>query len=491
MLKYLSLLLIVINCNGQGVNSNWLVGYGDFNGLPYGVTKLSFPNNNISTAYYPIEMWFGITMGIISNENGQIQFYTNGYYIANSSNDTMINGSGINPSSYTSSVGSYGLNITGQNLILKFPNDSIQYFIFHNTIDDDPTDILTKNIYYSIINMDLDSGLGEVTTKNQVLINSRFTVGKLTACKHANGRDWWLFARGFRNKKVYRWFISPSGISGPVQFNWMIDRDNWSGSFIFTPDGTKAIYHGNAQGTEIYDFDRCTGTFSNGVYIPMYDSSGAGGAAISPNSKYLYINCIDSLWQYDLTASNIAASEIFIDKYNGDIDSTVSLPTNFVFQALAADGKIYLATGNGTRYYHVINSPDSAGLACNFIQKGLQIPTYKALTVPNFPNYYLGADTNSICDSLSHIGLEEKEKIRMTVFPNPVSSGGTVSLQYKTITQEGKIDLYDTNGRLVKQHYVSPYTSMYHLKLPLLKSGMYLLRMESGGRAGSHKVVVE
>ncbi|MEO0311833.1 MAG: putative adhesin [Bacteroidota bacterium] len=495
MKKTIALTLLLFSFSqsiiGQGFNSTWLVGYESSFGVPFGVTKLEFTNSTLTVSYNPIDMYFGVTMGVANNRNGDLQFYTNGIYIANRNNDTMSNGNGLNPSSYTTSNNMYGLDIPQQNMILQFPNDSTKYYLFHCTIDDDAVDILTKKIYSDVIDMALDSGRGFLDTKNQILINDRFVFGRLTACKHANGRDWWLFAYGFQNRQVYRWLITPYGISPPNIQLWMINRDNWAGAFIFSPDGTKAVYHGNAQGTEIYDFDRCSGTFSNGVYIPMYDSSGAGGAAISPNSRYLYINCIDSLWQYDLTASNIAASEIFIDKYNGDVDSLFGLPTPFVLQALAADGKIYMATGNGTRYYHVINYPDSAGLACDFVQKGLQIPTIKYITVPNFPNYYLGADTNSICDSLSHIGLEEKEKIVMTVFPNPVSSGGTVSLQYKTITQEGKIDLYDVNGRLVKQYYVSPYTSMYHLKLPALKTGMYLLRMESGGRAGSHKVVVE
>jgi hypothetical protein len=484
-------LLFINSAFGQGYNSNWIVGYDSNNGLPYGTTKIEITNSTITTINYPVEMSFGITLGTICDSNGNILLYSNGTYIANMQNDSMVNGTGLNPSIYTSSVGSYGLNIPQANLVLPFLGNSNKYYLFHSTFDDDATEVLTKNIYYSVVDISLDSGRGAVIDKNHVLINGRFNTGRLIACKHANGRDWWLFAHGFQNNKIYRWFISPSGISGPTIQNWMIDRDNWAGAFIFSPDGSKAVYHGNAQGTEIYDFDRCLGIFSNGIFIPSNDSSGVGGCAISPNSQYLYINTYDSLWQYDLTSSNIAASELFIDVYNGDIDSITGwLPTNFNFMFLAADGKIYMATGNSTRYYHVINAPDSGGLSCNFVQKGLQIPALKYITVPNFPNYYLGADTNSICDSLSHIGLEEKEKIVMAVFPNPVSSGG-VSLQYKTITQEGKIDLYDRDGRLVKQYYVSPYTSMYHLKLPAIKSGMYLLRMESGGRAGSHKVVVE
>lgn len=39
----------------------------------------------------------------ICNAQGQMNFYTNGICIANANNDTMMNGDGLNPSSYTTS----------------------------------------------------------------------------------------------------------------------------------------------------------------------------------------------------------------------------------------------------------------------------------------------------------------------------------------------------------------------------------------------------
>jgi hypothetical protein len=39
--------------------------------------------------------------------------------------------------------------------------------------------------------MTLDNGLGAVVSKNNILFSDSLTMN-LFACRHANGRDWWL-----------------------------------------------------------------------------------------------------------------------------------------------------------------------------------------------------------------------------------------------------------------------------------------------------------
>ncbi|MBK6894735.1 MAG: hypothetical protein IPH00_16795 [Flavobacteriales bacterium] len=43
------------------------------------------------------------------------------------------------------------------------------------------------------IDMSLDSGLGGAVSKNEVLIADTLNEGRITAVRHANGRDWWVF----------------------------------------------------------------------------------------------------------------------------------------------------------------------------------------------------------------------------------------------------------------------------------------------------------
>ncbi|MBK6643049.1 MAG: hypothetical protein IPG39_18360 [Bacteroidetes bacterium] len=59
--------------------------------------------------------------------------------------------------------------------------------MFHCTVDDPPGNLLTHSLYYSVIDMTANGGLGKVIIKNQALLNDTLNAGKLTTCKHANG----------------------------------------------------------------------------------------------------------------------------------------------------------------------------------------------------------------------------------------------------------------------------------------------------------------
>ncbi len=66
-------------------------------------------------------------------------------------------------------------------------------------------------------------------------------------------------------------------------------------------------------------------------------------------------------------------------------------PDYFFLHQLGPDGKIYISPWGGTNRIHVINNPDSLGLACDFVQAGITLPYVASnSSIPNFPNYDLG-----------------------------------------------------------------------------------------------------
>lgn len=67
---------------------------------------------------------------------------------------------------------------------------------------------------------------------------------------------------------------------------------------------------------------------------------------------------------------------------------------------LAGDGRIYVSSLNSTLTLHYITYPDSVGIACNVQQHAFPVPCYSYATVPNHPNYFLGVDSGSVCDTL-------------------------------------------------------------------------------------------
>lgn len=73
-------------------------------------------------------------------------------------------------------------------------------------------------------------------------------------------------------------------------------------------------------------------------------------------------------------------------------DGSVSpFPTPFLTAQLAPDGKIYINSPNGNNVLHVIHEPNLKGDSCHVEQNGIHLPTYNFASMPNFPNYRLGA----------------------------------------------------------------------------------------------------
>ena len=97
-----TILLLTFNLHygQQGINTNWIMGYASWGGLPNGNTLLNFFSGSPIINYDSLEMEFNHTHANISDVTGNMMFYTNGYYLADATNDTMQNGSGLSPGAY-------------------------------------------------------------------------------------------------------------------------------------------------------------------------------------------------------------------------------------------------------------------------------------------------------------------------------------------------------------------------------------------------------
>ncbi|MBK6640365.1 MAG: hypothetical protein IPG39_03600 [Bacteroidetes bacterium] len=73
------------------------------------------------------------------------------------------------------------------------------------------------------------------------------TRGRLTTCKHANGRDWWLISHKYRSNIYYKFLITPDTILGPYTQQIGIVTSNYDGfgSARFSPDGSKYVWMEN------------------------------------------------------------------------------------------------------------------------------------------------------------------------------------------------------------------------------------------------------
>ncbi|MFZ7115838.1 MAG: T9SS type A sorting domain-containing protein [Bacteroidota bacterium] len=485
------LFLLFIFCGqlfGQGISNRWVFGYSCCAGN-FGATDLDFNSGAVNIVLKQRYMDFYETNGIISDQNGNLLFASNGIYVANALDDTMLNGTGINPSAYTTIMISNGLALPQGNIVIPFPDDSTKYYLFHETIDYLSNINVSLYLYYSVIDMTLDGGLGAVVQKNTILLTDSLIPGRLTACKHANGRDWWLVVHQYNSGMVYKYLVTPQGISNPVNQDLFTARDISFGQNLFSPQGDKFAYYEPYNDLDIFSFDRCTGDFSNFTHIDINDSAGIGGAAFSASGRYLYISSLNYIYQFDVQSSNIDSSKVVVGVYDGYQEQ--GLYQNFYLSALAPDGKIYINCGDGSKYFHVINSPDSAGLACNFVQRGLPLPRWNAFTIPNYPNYFLGADGGTVCDSLPTDISDITEPIEaFSVFPNPVRD--LLFVNHSTKEPVREISIVNSLGQMETIQFTSLNNDQYlQIDLSGFASGVYYVQMRTEKNVVSRKILKE
>ncbi|MBK9317574.1 MAG: hypothetical protein IPM91_01220 [Bacteroidetes bacterium] len=154
-------------------------------------------------------------------------------------------------------------------LIPKPGNDSVA-FLFTNIVVNalDP-----YGLYYSIINYKANNDSGIVTQKN-IQLNNLPAFDGLAALKHGNGRDWWVVFKEYDPTPPYtltsKFYIYLVNETGPAlhhtQTVGTVFNDG-GGHSLFNIDGSKFYLCTWGGVIEYFDFDRCTGLFSNPVVI--------------------------------------------------------------------------------------------------------------------------------------------------------------------------------------------------------------------------------
>ncbi len=492
-LKVVVILCQPLGAEAQGLNANWLLGYANGNKI-----NMSFSDTSYSIWTGSRKMRFSTTEGNISDRFGNLIISSNGKWIANATGDTMLNGTGLNPGAFTSSsINNDGLLLEYANVILPWPGDTTKYAMFHHTLFYDGQYYTVKELLMTVIDMTLDNGKGGVTTKNMMVLQDNLGVG-IAACRHANGRDWWIAMLKDSSDFIYKGLLTTTGFSVVGSQQIPLTPYHWGNvtQLTFSPNGEKLAYTSTLAinnkwnfDVRVMDFDRCTGLFSNGQVINLVDSVPGSAFAFSPNSKYMYAASSNVIYQLNVDTTNIPASKQVVAI--NDTFYSAGIPTNFFHFYLAANGKIYGVSGSSVAHLHEINFPDSGGVACGVQLHNVNLGVYFFRTIPNHPNYYLGAVTGSVCDSLG-VGIQELQAhdFRFSVSPNP-SNGNFRMLYLLPQNQSGLLEIYDVNGRLVLALQLPPWSTLQEVELPFaLTGGVYSCVLTSAGQRGVRKVVL-
>ena len=133
----------------------------------------------------------------ISDQDGNLLFYTNGCAIANKNHEIMENGDSINYNLYFEVfvLGDCGLGYRGHQdvLILNDPANIDGYYLIHKPREYNPDlepSRRMRDLNYTYI--DMSNELGVVRDKNVVFDSKTYLWSYLTAIKHTNRKDWWI-----------------------------------------------------------------------------------------------------------------------------------------------------------------------------------------------------------------------------------------------------------------------------------------------------------
>ncbi len=444
----LILVLFVFKSDAQKHDNIWLVGHDYFNDSS---TIINFDNNK-SINSIKRNLPFFRTSASISDSTGNLVLYTNGIKVYNRLHQLIQNGDSLNPGLFTYNNRTFGNCIPEGAIIVSMGNDL--YYIFHQSFDQNLANQgFGEKLYYSIIDMQSNNGLGNVIKKNILLTSDSICYGQLEISKHGNGKDWWLIQPMGNSNGFHKFLITPDTILHSQQYignNNRVSGREWLGQADFSPDGNMYVRYDNKNDLDIFNFNSCTGILSNYLHIPIIDSVDripnnniASGISFSKNNRFIYISSYIYIYQFDLNSSNIPLSKNIISYYDGFQDF---VPTTFSYSQIGPDNKIYIHA-YGTRYLHTIHTPDNVNP--NVQQHDLFIKHYNGQFIPNFPHYRTPALAGSPCDTLlmSTTPRVATTSYDITLFPNPTSD--LLHLQAKQPIQQ--LLVYGALGRVILQ----------------------------------------
>lgn len=385
--------------------------------------------------------------------DGEILFYSNSSGVFNKNHQFMPNGTDL-----------IGSNSTTQGaLIIPNPGDSNLYYLFVLN-----STCRTPSLSYNIINMTLDSGLGDIENgRKNIILHHNSLSEKMVGISHCNNSDYWLLVHEAYTDCFLAYRVNKDGISPPVKscLGKVYESGNGvypymgTGQMKFSPDGKMlAVAHydlGTKVYSELFDFDHSTGKISNQRKI--YHGMGYG-VEFSPDNSKLYFNAYPRhpgetsfydptlrhiyLLQYEIkNINNNKSSYCLLDSFWGPIGGL----------QLGIDGKIYMSSPKLYR----IEKPNEPGVFCNINKNDLipyhrfehdTLPFYSCINLPNFfvdtrsgkTRDFDPVKDTSICYHPVLLKLD-------TVIFNPMINNMQVSNHLFSVSQAGKYILHGVN----------------------------------------------
>ncbi|WGX97230.1 sortase domain-bontaining protein [Nocardioides sp. L-11A] len=332
----------------------WYFGNGA--GLDFGASGTAAPSVTPATGVNAVE---GTT--VVTDSSGQLLFWSDGVKVLNKFHQVMPNGAGLTG------------NSSATQTVAAFPStsDPGTYFVVATTGASEVGG--TGHLSYSVVDMALDGGLGDVTAvKNVDLAPANGASEQLTAIPNATGDGFWVVTAQASSPNVRAYLFDGDGPAdpdgaGPLAAGESVisvmptPNYNQYGTLNLSPDlSTVLLTTGNAAGASrirLMDFDAATGQFAQ--RYEWSTPTGLGGnmysADFSPAGDYVYATRIFGgahLFRYRIDGAAdgaaVKASEYDFGQYHSNGGQVKRGP----------DGRMYVVN-RGAAVLGVIESPDA------------------------------------------------------------------------------------------------------------------------------------
>ena len=379
---FITVLLFFQHAFSQKETDNWYFG---------NKAAIKFDNNNSPTILENNTMNTPYGSASISNDKGELLFYTNGAFIYNKQHYTMDNGDRLTSDN----------SVTQTSIIIPKPNNSSIYYLFtqRNTNVAPPFGpTIPSGLYYSIIDMSLNNGLGAVIEKNTYL--NALTTEKLTAVHTSDGESIWLISFGKKNKNstvftaFYSYKISRNGLdNSPILSELTNSSTKNIGALKASPNG-KYLALSNFNNGILVDFDSESGKIGAIKHLSIRHGEGMAsmgsrpdvlGVAFSQDSRHVYFETKENgkniIFQYP-TDEPLQRTEVLTsENYQS-------------YMQLAKDGAIYMTTAKsksiGGDFLSILTPPKKLNeMATTYAKDVIDLKSGKSrLGLPNFIQSY-------------------------------------------------------------------------------------------------------
>ena len=336
----------------------------------------------------------------ISDQNGNLLFYSDGETVFGGDNLVLPNGNDLT----TSSSILIGTSTQGS-LFVQQPNSNSIYYLF--SLGGTGFDNYQRLFSYSVIDKNLNGGVGDVVSKQNSLTLDALTE-KLTATKHCNNKDIWVVVLKYKVLKykqsipidytleLQSYLVTENGINSSPVKSEIKTIGAIGGQMKFNNAGNELAY-AETDHLILFNFDKQTGKVSLKEQINLPLQNGYG-VEYSPNDSIIYIN----EKQYNFQTNNLTTLLPYpiVTPLQRGLDGkiyAIFLPptqiTIFTDTELHpyTNGCSWQGNNDHNNYISVIDSPNNTGVACqlNLNVYTINDPTSfrNYLALPNFPSY--------------------------------------------------------------------------------------------------------